>query len=46
MINLREIIDLLFGEYSRSWTNLNVHCTVEDELNIDVGKHVLAMFLN
>ena len=46
MINLREIIDFLFGEYSRSWTNLNVHCTVEDELNIDAGKHVLAMFLN
>ena len=35
---------LLFGEYLRSWTNLND--TIEDELNIDGGKHVLAMFLN
>ena len=35
---------LLFGEYLRSWTNLND--TIEDELNIDAGKHVLAMFLN
>ena len=35
---------LLFGEYLRSWTNLNV--TIEDELNIDAGKQVLAMFLN
>ena len=34
---------LLFGEYLRSWTNLNV--TIKDELNIDAGKHVLAMFL-
>ena len=35
---------LLFGEYLRSWTNPNV--AVEDELNIDAGKNVLAMFLN
>ena len=35
---------LLFGEYLRSWTNINVH--IEDELSIDGGKHVLAMFLN
>ena len=35
---------LLLGEYLRSWTNLND--TIEDELNIDEGKHVLAMFLN
>ena len=28
---------LLFGEYLRGWTNLH-------ELNIDAGKHVLAMF--
>ena len=35
---------LLFGEYLRSWTNLND--TIEDKLNIDAGKHVLAMFLN
>ena len=35
---------LLFGEYLRSWTNLNV--TIEDELNIDAGNHVSAMFLN
>ena len=35
---------LLFGEYLRSWTNLNY--TIEDELKIDAGKHVLAMFLN
>ena len=34
---------LLFGEYLRSWTNLTV--TIKDELNIDAGKHVLAMFL-
>ena len=33
--------DLLFGEYLRRWTNL-----IEDELNIDAGKHGLAMFLN
>ena len=32
---------LLFGEYLRSWTN-----TIEDELNVDAGKHVLATFLN
>ena len=32
---------LLFGEYLRSWTNLNVHYRW-----IDGGKHVLAMFLN
>ena len=31
---------LLFGEYLWSWTN------IEDELNIDAGKHILAMFLN
>ena len=36
---------LLFGEYLRSWTNLNVR-TIEDKLNIDAGKHVLAMSLN
>ena len=36
---------LLFEEYLRSWTNLKVH-TIEDELNIDAGKHVLATFLN
>ena len=36
---------LLFGEYLRSCTNLNVY-TIEDELNMDVGKHVLPMFLN
>ena len=36
---------LLFGEYLRSWTNLNVHYRRE-ELNIDAGKRVLAMFLN
>ena len=35
---------LLFGEYLRSWTNLND--TIEDELNINAGKHVLAMLLN
>ena len=38
---------LLFGEYLQSWTTLNVHYeSIEDELNIDGGKHVLAMFLN
>ena len=38
---------LLFGEYLRSCTTLNVHYeSVEDELNIDGGAHVLAMFLN
>ena len=38
---------LLFGEYLRSWTTLNVHYeSIEDELKIDGGKHVLAMFLN
>ena len=31
---------LLFREYLWSWTN------IEDELNIDAGKHVLAMLLN
>ena len=36
--------NLLFGEYLRSWTNLNV--TMEDKLNIDAGKLVLAVFLN
>ena len=37
---------LLFGEYLWSWTKLNVQMyTIEDELNIDTGKHVLAMFL-
>jgi len=38
----------LFGEYfMRSWTTLNVHYeSVKDKLNIDGGKHVLAMFLN
>ena len=35
---------LLFGEYLGSWTNLNVHYSIEDKLNIDAGKHVLAMF--
>ena len=35
---------LLFGEYLRSWTNLNG--TIEDKLNIDAGKHVLAVFLS
>ena len=34
---------LLFGEYLWSWTNPKV--AVEDELNIDAGKNVLAMFL-
>ena len=30
-----------------SWTTLNVHYeSIEDELNIDGGKHVLAVFLN
>ena len=34
---------LLFGEYSlRSRTNLTY--TIENELNIDAGKHVLASF--
>jgi len=33
---------LLFGEYLWSWTNLTF--TIEDEYNIDAGKHVLAMF--
>ena len=33
---------LLFGEYLRSWTNLTY--TIEDKLNIDAGKLVLAMF--
>ena len=38
---------LLFGEYLQSWTTQNVHYeSFEDELNIDGGKHVLAMFLN
>ena len=38
---------LLFGEYLRSWTNLNVKCIFgEVKLNIDAGKLVLAMFLN
>ena len=38
---------LVFGEYWRSCTTLNVHYeSVEDELNIDGGAHVLAMFLN
>ena len=39
---------LLFGEYDlQSSTTLNVHYeSIEDELNIDGGKHVLAMFLN
>ena len=35
---------LLFGEYLRSWTNLTY--TIEDKLNIDAGKLVLAIFLN
>ena len=35
---------LLFGEYLRSWTNLNVN--YQEKLNIDAGKRVLAMFLN
>ena len=38
--------NLLFGEYLGSWTKLNVHYYIEDELNIDAGKHVAAMFLN
>ena len=39
--------NLLFGEYLRGWTTLNVHYeSIKDELNIDGGKHVLAMFLN
>ena len=38
---------LLFGEYLRSCTTLNVYYeTIEDDLNIHGGKHVLAMFLN
>ena len=38
---------LLFGEYLRGCTTLNVHYeSVEDELNIDGGKHVSAMFLH
>ena len=39
---------LLFGEYDlQSSTTLHVHYeSIEDELNIDGGKHVLAMFLN
>ena len=36
---------LLFREYLRSWTNLNVHYTIEDKLNVDAGQHVFAMFL-
>ena len=36
---------LLENNYLRSWTNLNVQ-SIKDELNIDAGKHVLAMFLN
>jgi len=36
-----------FGEYLRIWTTLNVHYeAIKDELNIDGGMHVLAMFLN
>ena len=35
---------LLFRECLRSWTNLTY--TIEDKLNIDAGKHVLAVFLN
>ena len=38
---------LLFGEYLRGCTTLNVHYeSLEDERNIDGGAHVLAMFLN
>ena len=38
---------LLFGEYLRSWTNLNVHYRrLTEHRWIDGGKHVLAMFLN
>ena len=38
---------LLFGEYLRSWKNLNVHYRRRTEhRRIDGGKHVLAMFLN
>ena len=38
---------LLFGEYLWSCTTLNVHYeSIEDEHNIDGGKHVLSMFLN
>ena len=38
---------LLFDEYLRSCTTLNVHYeSVEDERNVDGGAHVLAMFLN
>ena len=36
---------LLFGEYLRSCTNLNVNYTIEDKLNVDAGQHVFAMFL-
>ena len=34
---------LLFGEYLRSWTNLNVHYRIEHELNID-GSMEVSMF--
>ena len=38
---------LLFGKYLRSRTTLYMHYeSIEDELNIDRGKHVLAMFLS
>ena len=34
---------LLFGEYLRSWTNLNVKFIFdEDKLNIDAGKLVFS----
>ena len=36
---------LLFREYLRSWTNLNVHYTIEDKLNVDAGQHIFAVFL-
>ena len=36
---------LLFREYLRSWTNLNVQYTIEDKLKVDAGQHVFAMFL-
>ena len=37
---------LLFGEYFRSSVNNPKRTLSEDELNIDRGKHFLAMFLN
>ena len=38
---------LLFGEYLRSWTNLNVHYRrLTEHRWIDGGKDALDMFLN